>query len=63
MVRRTPRRRDHPEAARVARAIGARIRFSGGLCIAPYDGRRGHAFEIFEVPLEGFRISGGRGNR
>ncbi|SOT42924.1 hypothetical protein F01_420970 [Burkholderia cenocepacia] len=63
MVRRTPRRRDHPAAARVARAIGARIRFSGGLCIAPYDGRRGHAFEIFEVPLEGFRISGGRGSR
>ena len=41
----------------------ARIRFSGGLCIAPYDGRQAHAFEIFEVPLEGFRISGGRGSR
>jgi hypothetical protein len=41
----------------------ARIRFSGGLCIAPYDGRPARAFEIFEVPLEGFRISGGRGSR
>jgi hypothetical protein len=41
----------------------AGVRFPVAWCIAPYDGRPAPAFEIFEVPLEGFRISGGRGSR